>query len=450
MLDELKTFADSHYLDASVKLLRGSRKRGRRVMVSDGLKTGSSSAEIACDESMVIAGGIHPRLASGRDGSIRASALIIEKDDRVCIVSCDVLALQRDLCDELCREIEEKFGIPFENILITATHTHHAPSTVTIHAYGRDELFVKNVKQAVLKAVDSATHSLKSVEMSFWLGIESTVGQNSRLLLSDNTIYWVGPRDDALRPTGPFDPDLPVILFKKEDGNPEAVVFNHSTHNIGSINPGAVSPGFYGLAAQELEEEAGGNFLFLPGASGSTHNLVLPTDEMILRIKNAIREAMLQAKPRTVQRIVSVKKEFEYHVRRFNEEKEEKAVSYYCKKRVDNPEPVIEVFRRMRRELSTHQGETRRSWLQTILLGDIALVGVPGELFTKLGIIMKRLSPFRYTFIIQLANDWIGYIPDKQAYELGGYQTWTGFHSYVEKGTGEMLVEKTVQMLHNL
>jgi hypothetical protein len=145
-----------------------------------------------------------------------------------------------------------------------------------------------------------------------------------------------------------------------------------------------------------------------------------------------------------------VKKEFEYHVRRFDEEKEEKAVSYYCKKRVDNPEPVIEVFRRMRRELSTHQGETRRSWLQTILLGDIALVGVPGELFTKLGIIMKRLSPFRYTFIIQLANDWIGYIPDKQAYELGGYQTWTGFHSYVEKGTGEMLVEKTVQMLHNL
>ncbi|MGQ9597264.1 MAG: hypothetical protein ACUVUS_07830 [Thermoproteota archaeon] len=51
---------------------------------------------------------------------------------------------------------------------------------------------------------------------------------------------------------------------------------------------------------------------------------------------------------------------------------------------------------------------------------------------------------------MELANDWIGYIPDKQAYDLGGYQTWMGFHSYVEKGTGEMLVEKTVQMLCNL
>ncbi|MEM3466078.1 MAG: hypothetical protein QXU11_08365 [Thermoproteota archaeon] len=419
-------------------------------MVAEGLRAGSSSAEIASDESMVIAGGIHPWFASGREGRIRASALIVEKDDRVCIVSCDVLALQRDVCDELCRVIEEKFRIPFENILITATHTHHAPSTVTIHAYEKDERFIENVKHAVLKAVDSAVHSLKSVEMSFWLGIESTVGQNSRLLLSDNTVYWVGTRDDAIRPTGPFDPDLPVILFKSEDGKPEAIVFNHSTHNIGAINPGAVSPGFYGLAAQELEGEISGNFLFLPGASGSTHNLVLPTGEMILRIRDAVREALLQSQPRTVQRVVSLKQELEYRVRRFDEEKEEEAVSYYCNKRVDNAESVIEVFRKMRRGLSTHQGETRRSWLQTILLGDIALIGVPGELFTKLGIIIKRLSPFRYTFIIELANDWIGYIPDNQAYELGGYQTWTGFHSFVEKGTGEMLVEKTVQMLCNL
>jgi len=33
---------------------------------------------------------------------------------------------------------------------------------------------------------------------------------------------------------------------------------------------------------------------------------------------------------------------------------------------------------------------------------------------------------------------------------LGGYQVWTGFHSYVEKGTGETIVEKTVQMLSSL
>lgn len=414
------------------------------------MKAGSCSVEIPSDESMIIAGGIHPRFASGREGKIRASALVIEKNIKVCIVSCDVLALQRDVCDEVCSEVERRFGIPFENILIASTHTHHAPATVTVHGYSGDDVFIENVKRSILEAVGAADDDLKSVDMSFWLGIESTVGQNSRLLLSDGTIYWVGPRDDALRPTGPFDPDLPLIVFNRGDGNPEALVFSHSTHNIGTRCHEAVSPGFYGLAAQELEEENGGNVLFLPGASGSTHNLTLPADEMIIRMKNAIKEALSESKPRDISRIISIKREFEYMIRRFDEEKEEKAVSYYCNKRVKNPESVIEVFRVMRKKLWKQQGDIRKSWIQVILLGDIALVGIPGELFTKLGLTIKRLSPFRYTYVVELANDWIGYIPDRHAYDLGGYQVWTGLHSYVEKGTGEAMVEEAIRMLQTV
>lgn len=74
-------------------------------------------------------------------------------------------------------------------------------------------------------------------------------------------------------------------------------------------------------------------------------------------------------------------------------------------------------------------------------------MGVPGELFGKLGIEIKRRSPFRYTYVIGLANDYIGYIPDKEAYDLGGYQLWTGLHSFVAKGTGEAMVEGAVRLL---
>jgi neutral ceramidase len=283
----------------------------------------------------------------------------------------------------------------------------------------------------------------------FWLGNESTVGQNSRLLLKDNTISWgLGRRvkQEALRPTGPFDPDLPVISFKREDGSLEALLFNHSTHNVETRCGGVRSSGFYGLAAQELEEELGGTVLFLPGAFGSTHNLTLSADEMILRIKDAVKEAFSELKQKANSNIVSVKQEFEYQVRKFDEEKEEEAVSYYCNKRESKPRQKIKVFRKMRRELSKHQGETRKSWLQVILLGETSLVGVPGELFTKLGIQIKRCSPLRQTYVVGLANDYIGYIPDKQAFDLGGYQTWTGFHSLVERGTGEAIVEKTVRV----
>jgi hypothetical protein len=145
-----------------------------------------------------------------------------------------------------------------------------------------------------------------------------------------------------------------------------------------------------------------------------------------------------------------VKREIEYSIRKFDEEKEDKAVSYYCNKRLSDPEPTIEVFRRMRQRLLERQGKVGKIWLQAVVLGDIVLVGVPGELFTELGLQIKRRSPFRYTYIVELANDYIGYIPDEEAFNLGGYQVWTGFHSFVAQGTGEAIVEEAVQLLSDL
>ena len=118
------------------------------------------------------------------------------------------------------------------------------------------------------------------------------MGRNSRLLLSDGTIFWTGLHDDVVRPTGPFDPELPVWAFRRPNGSLEAVMFNHSTHTIGTHKPGVRSPCFYGLAAQNLEKRHGGTFLFFEGASGSTHNLDLRAPEMTLRITQAVTRAL--------------------------------------------------------------------------------------------------------------------------------------------------------------
>jgi len=174
-------------------------------------------------------------------------------------------------------------------------------------------------------------------------------------------------------------------------------------------------------------------------------------DERILRIKNGVKEAFSKAEKREISRVRSVKKELKYRVRKFDEDAEEKAVSYYCRKRLGgNPEDIIEVFRKMRKGLVKHQGELRNSWLHVVLIDDIAFVGVPGEFFGQLGTEIKRRSPFRYTYVIGLANDYIGYIPDKKAYDLGGYQLWTGLHSFVARGTGEAIVAEAVRLLEEL
>ena len=123
----------------------------------------------------------------------------------------------------------------------------------------------------------------------------------------------------------------------------------------------------------------------------------------------------------------------------------------YCRKYVGAyGETVIQVFRDMRKTLAPQQGQERETWLQVLLIGDVAIVGAPAEFFTKFGLDIKNRSPFRYTYIAELANDWIGYLPDLDGHKLGGYQVWTGLHSYAEPGTGERIVDETVKMLNEL
>jgi hypothetical protein len=421
------------------------------------LRVGAAAVALEADDSMVIAGGIGPGKAAGQEGELRATAVVLGRGQgRVAIVSCDVLFVTRDFVDRALARIEAKTGIKLDFVLVSATHTHHAPSTAVIHGYGRDEMFVKRLEDAIVQSVCDADANLAAAgdaRFFFHLGEEKTVGQNSRLLLKDGTIYWVGPRDDAVRPTGPFDSQLPVLAFRDSRSDKLlALVFNHSTHTIGTRKGAVRSPGFYGLAAQELEAQLGGTCCFLEGASGSTHNLGgVTTAQAAGRIKAAVGDALSKAKSLPVERLVSRKRKLTFKVRTFDEAAEEEKVVSYCRKRApQGAEYTAGVFREMRRALAPEQGKERETSIQVVLIGDVAIVGVPAEYFTGLGMDIKKRSPFPNTYVAELANDWIGYLPDREAHRLGGYQTWMGYHSYAEIGTGERIADQAVEMLNDL
>jgi hypothetical protein len=229
---------------------------------ADPLRVGSAAIEIPADDTMDMAGGIHPWKASGAEAPLRATAIVLARgEEKLAICSCDVLFVQRDFVDPALETIRVATGIPPERVLVHATHTHSAPSATRVHGYQRDARFVEGLAKSIADSVIAAHAALPAhpdCRLRYRLGEESSVGQNSRILLGDGTIFWIGNRDDAVRPTGPFDPDLPVMAFETVDGKPVATLFNHSTHCIGAREGGKRSPAFYGLAAQELEAEQGG------------------------------------------------------------------------------------------------------------------------------------------------------------------------------------------------
>ncbi len=395
------------------------------------------------------------------EGEFRASALVLDAGQRVLLVSLDSLTAPRSAVEAAVRRIADATGIPKDNILICATHTHAGPSSIDFHDFILNVEFVRRLEEcsvlAAVKAVEALDDGRSGCELVYGQSQEATVGRNSRLLLKDGSIGWYGYEEsDTVRPTGPYDPDLYVLAARRSDGGYDGLAFNHSVHNIGKIREERMSPGFYGLAALEIERRYGATTLFLPGAFGSTHNITsngsgVPAAESVHRVVEAIEDALSHAQPAVSGPVKVLNRPFTYHMRHFNEAEESAAVKFYMEKYVlEEAKRQLEIFQQMRDEMAPLQGEARQTRIQIIRLGEIVFVGIPGELFARLGLELRRRSPFRHTCIIGLANDEIGYIPDRKAYTDGGYQTWVGWHSPLEPGTGEAMVDQAVAMLKEM
>jgi hypothetical protein len=86
--------------------------------------------------------------------------------------------------------------------------------------------------------------------------------------------------------------------------------------------------------------------------------------------------------------------------------------------------------------------------VQVIRIGDdTAFVALPGEIFVELGLAIKKGSPFKNTFVIELANESPAYVPTRKAMEQGGYEA---ANSIYAPGGGETLVETALKLLGEL
>jgi len=99
-------------------------------------------------------------------------------------------------------------------------------------------------------------------------------------------------------------------------------------------------------------------------------------------------------------------------------------------------------------DVVARDGKPHELEVQVIALGDdVAWVSVPGELFVELGLAIKKASPFYYTFIAELANGSVGYIPNREAYAQGNYEVAS---ARAAEGSGELLVQSAIHQLKEL
>ena len=97
---------------------------------------------------------------------------------------------------------------------------------------------------------------------------------------------------------------------------------------------------------------------------------------------------------------------------------------------------------------STVHEEIMETRIQVIRVGDTVFSAVPGEMLVKLGLEIKARVRMQNIFVITMANDCIGYLPNREDYALGGYEPATS--CFILPGGGETIVEAVLALIERL
>jgi len=86
--------------------------------------------------------------------------------------------------------------------------------------------------------------------------------------------------------------------------------------------------------------------------------------------------------------------------------------------------------------------------IQALSFGDVTIVGIPGEVYLEYGLEIKKRSPYKHTFVSELANqESIGYIPTPEAFKEGGYEPTSALCT---PEAGQKLVKVSISLLGRL
>jgi len=182
--------------------------------------------------------------AEGVHDPLQAKAVVFESGGvKAAIVACDLTSIPLHIHAAARAHVGKISGVPPENVMITATHTHTTPNIRPRFARNASpeqkkvmEDYLARLPELIAESVKAAEDHLKAATLEAAIGEVQGVAHNRRFLMNDGTVVSNPGKgnDDLLvnvvRAAGPTDPELPVLYFATPEGKPIATVINFSMH----------------------------------------------------------------------------------------------------------------------------------------------------------------------------------------------------------------------------
>jgi len=438
---------------------------------ADDLKIGSAAVKITPPLGIPIAGYYSDRGATGVHDDLFAKALVIEKDGtKIAVISCDLIGVTEEIVSKVRDIVEKTVGISSDNVMVSATHSHTGPvipqkinpynitgKTAEIH-----KKYISELPSLIAESVKLANAALVSAKTSIGIGQEESISFNRRFFMTDGTVGWnpgkMNPK--IIKPAGPIDPEVFVFYAETPDGKPISTYVNFAVHldNVGGMEISADMP--YTLSTI-LGKIKGNDMvtIYAQGCCGNINHINVKNNDPqkghyeAQRIGNVLAGEVIKTYTR-LQPVeinsISAKREIVKlplsEVKPDDLPKAREVISRTGKPNAPNFLELVNAYKVL--DVLDRKGEPVNAEIQVIALGDqCAIVGLPGEIFTELGMYIKSRSPYPNTMVVELANGCVGYVPDGKAYIEGNYEP---VSARCGAGSGEILVEKAIQLLYEL
>ena len=416
-----------------------------------------------------------PRFAEGFLDDLEASVLALQcGDTRILMINVDNCGIEKDTMDEYRSRIQQGTGVAAENMFIASSHTHTGPLVKPTDAFNADEAPINWYRdflgQRLVDAAVLALQDLKPAKMGFIVGYApERVAYIRRYKMKDGSTWTCPPINDPNidHPIGTLDQRVNVLRFDRE-GAETVVLVNYGVHTD-TVNGEMLSADWPAWMAKTLDKALDGvKCMFICGAQGDVGSTnvhpsggdmndteisfdnEMKSPGMARFVGRALAGTVLQVYDKvnyvddvdisitndyikvpsnmpTAEQLPLAKEYKAYH-----DAGRDDLIPYTA---MELTTVVAEAIRMCELENGPEDFTVR---LTGVKLGPVALVGIPGEPFTDVGVAIKDTPGWELILPCALTNGYLGYFPMQSAFDEGGYEART---SRFRGGVAERIIQ---------
>lgn len=436
------------------------------------LKIGFAEVDITPPLGIEMSGHWHLRQAKGVRDPLFARAMVIDDDQApICLITVDVLSLRRSTVRAARERIASATGIQPRRIGLSATHTHYGPMTAKLWTEDQqpDPDYLEQMLAGIVTAATEAFAGRVPASIGIGWTFEGKLSFNRRFMMRSGEVVMHPPiaSTDILCQEGKVDPEVGIIAARDAQGKPLGYWVNFACHATVAGTADLISADYPGALAAEVKRRKGEAVvtLFANGCCGNLcqQDVYDPDrprsgDELLelmgRRLADNVERAEAQMQFRDELVVDARSADIVLPLRRIPPELIEQAEAILAHapaapdaqqyREIKYAQMWLELREQTRREPMV-PGE-----IQAFRLGDVGLVLLPGEIFVEHGLEIKLRSPAVRTFVVELANGIMGYVPTREAFAGGGYEQKTGNNSKLPPMAGEFMVDCSLTLLDSM